>query len=111
MFILRLKVVVVAKLLTLGTSYLTSFILPLRVVLIAKFVIPGISSSIFLILVSYPVFLRTSFFTTLLSLLESTGAVSNFGISDLSALLSKLLKPLGTFFNFSISNFNFDFKH
>ena len=52
-----------------------------------------------------------SFFTTLLSLLKSIGIVSNFPISNLSALLFKLLKPLGTFLNLSISNlFISDFK-
>ena len=38
-------------------------------------------------------------FTTLLSLLELTGEVSNFPIFNLSTLILKLLKPFGTFFN------------
>ena len=46
----------------------------------------------------------TSFFTALLSLLKSTGVVSNFPIFALSTLLFKLLKALGTFFSLSISN-------
>ena len=53
----------------------------------------------------------TSYFTTLLSLLKSTGVVSNLPISNLSTLLFKLPKPLGTFFNLSISYlFTSDFK-
>ena len=57
---------------------------------------------------SYSVFLATSFFNTLLSLLKSTGVVSNFPMSNLSALLFKLL---GTFFNLSMSNLSTsDFK-
>ena len=64
------KAVVVAKLVILGISPLTSFILVLRVSLVAKLVISGISSSIFLILALYTSFLTTSFFTTSLSLLE-----------------------------------------
>ena len=44
-------------------------------------------------------------FTTLFSLLKSTGVVSDFRISNLSNLLFKLLKPLGTFFNLSTSDF------
>ena len=59
----------------------------------------------------YSVFLTTSIFTTLLSLLKSTGAVSNFSISNLFTLSFKLLKLLGTFFILSISNlFTSDFK-
>ena len=49
--------------------------------------------------------------TILLSLLKSTGVVSNFPMSNLSTLLFKLLKLLGTFFNLSISNLSTsDFK-
>ena len=85
--------------------------LALRVVLVAKFVISGILSSIFFILALYSVFLTIPFFTTLLSLLKSTGVVSNFPISNLSSLLFKQLKPLGTYFNLSISHlFTLDFK-
>ena len=51
-----------------------------------------------------PLFLTTSFFTASLNLLKSTGAVSNFLISNLSTLLFKLLKPQVTFLNLSISN-------
>ena len=36
-------------------------------------------------------------------MLKSTGIVPNFSISNLAALLFKLIKPLGTFFNLSIS--------
>ena len=91
--------VVVAKLVILGILALTPFSLVLRVVLVAKLVVSGILSSIFLILALYPVFLTTSFFTTLLSLLKSTGVVSNFAISQLSTLFFKLLKLVGTLFN------------
>ena len=65
-------VVVVAKLLILGISPLTSFNLALRAVLVAKLVISGFLSSIFLMLTLYRSFLTTSFFTILLSLLKST---------------------------------------
>ena len=41
---------------------------------------------------SYAVFLTTSFFTTLLSLLKSTGTVANLSTSNLSASLFKLAK-------------------
>ena len=46
----------VAKLVILGISPLTSFILALRVVLVAKLVIWVISSSVFLILALYTFF-------------------------------------------------------
>ena len=59
------KAVVVAKLVILGISPLTSFILVLRESLVAKLVISGILS------------LTISFFTTSLSLLKSTGTVTN----------------------------------
>ena len=75
------RAVLVAKLVILGISALTSFILVLRIVLVAKLVISGILSSIFLILALYSVFLTTSFFTTLLSLLKSTGVISHFTMS------------------------------
>ena len=52
----------------------------------------------------YSVFLTASFFITSLSLLKSSGVVSNFLISNLSILLCKLLKPLGTYFNLSMPN-------
>ena len=48
--------------------------------------------------------MRTLFFTTSLSLLKSTGAVTNLTTSNLSTLLFKLLKLVGTFFSLSISN-------
>ena len=40
----------------------------------------------------------------LLSLLKSSGVVSNFPISNLSTLLFNLVKLVGTFFNLSTSN-------
>ena len=50
------------------------------------------------------IFLTTSFFTTLLSLLKSIKIHSNFPISNLSNLLFKLLKLVGKFFSLSTSN-------
>ena len=79
--------------------FLTSFISALRVLLVAKLVISGILSSICLILAFYTSFLTTSFFTTSFSLLKSTGTGTNLSISNLSTLLFKSLKLLGTFFN------------
>ena len=55
------RAVVVAKLLILDVSPLTSFILALRVVLVAKLIITGVLSSKFFIVALY-----TSFLTTLL---------------------------------------------
>ena len=60
-FILALRAAVVAKLVILGISFLTLFILALRVVLVAKLLISGILSSISLILALYKSFLTTSF--------------------------------------------------
>ena len=61
--------------------------------------------------VLYSVFLMGSCFTTLFSLLKSTGVVSHFPISNLSTLHFKLLKPLVTFFNLTISSLSTsDFK-
>ena len=49
--------------------------------------------------------------TTLLSLLNLTGTVTNFSTSNLSTLHLKLLKWIGTFFNLSKSNLSTsDFK-
>ena len=59
--IVTLRAALVVKLVILGISPLTSFILALRVALVAKFV---------MILILCSVFLTTSFFTTLLSLLN-----------------------------------------
>ena len=72
LFSTAVRALVVAKLVILGISPLTSFILALRVVLVAKLVISGILSSIFFILALYTSFLTTSFFTTSLNLLKST---------------------------------------
>ena len=47
--------------------------------------------------------MTTSFFTTSVSLLKSTGAATNLSTSNLSTSLFKLLKPVGTFSNLSIS--------
>ena len=91
LFLTTVKAVVVAKLVILGISPLISFILALTVVSVAKLVTADILSSMLLILVLYASFLTTSLFTTLLSLLKSTGIVSNFPISNLSALFFKFL--------------------
>ena len=48
--------------------------------------------------------MTTSFFTTSLSLLKSTGTGTNLSTSNLPTLLFKLLKLVGTFYNLSISN-------
>ena len=64
-FPIAVRAIVVAKLVILGTLPLTSFILVLREALVAKLVISGILS------------LTISFFTTSLSLLKSTGTVTN----------------------------------
>ena len=89
-----LRAVVVAKLVILDISPLTSFVLALRLVLVAKLVISGT-----FILALYTSFL-TKFFTT------STGTGTNLSTSNLSTLLFiKLLKLLGSFFNLSTSDF------
>ena len=61
----------------------------------------GILSSIFFILALYKPFLTTSFFTTLLNQLKSTGTANNLTTSNLSTLLFKLF---GIFFSLLISN-------
>ena len=78
-YFLTLREALVAKLVILGISPLTSFILALREALVAKLVISGILFSIFLILVLYiyTSFLTTSFFTASLSLLKSTRTGAN----------------------------------
>ena len=62
LFSMVVTAVVVAKLLILGISLLTSFVLALRVVLVAKLVISSTLSSIFLILTLYTSFLTTPTF-------------------------------------------------
>ena len=93
------RAVVVAELIILSISPLTSLILGIRVVLVTKFVISGILSLIFLILASYSIFLTKAFITNLFNLPKSAKVDYNFPISDLSTLLFKLLKQLGTLFN------------
>ena len=83
----------------LGISFLTSFVLILSAALVAKLVISSILASIFLVLPVYTSFSTTSFFTKSLSLLKSTGIGTNLSSSNLSTLLFKLLKLVGTFFN------------
>ena len=53
----------------------------------------------FLIYSLYSVFLATLIFTTSLSLLKSRGTGPNLSSSNLSTLLFKLFKPVGTFCN------------
>ena len=96
-------VVVVAKLVILCISFLTSFILALGVLLVATLVISSILSSIYLILALESV-LTTSLFTTSLGLPKSAGTGPNLSTSSLSTLLFRLFKLLDTFFNLSISN-------
>ena len=96
--------VIVAKLVILGISPLTTIILTLNVRLVATLVISGILSSIFLILALYKSLLQHHFLTTSLSLLKLTGKASNLLISSLSLLLFKLLKLPNAFLNLSISN-------
>ena len=74
---IRFRAVLLAKLVILGVSSLSSFTLTLREALVTKLVISGISSSIFLILALYTYFLTTSFFTTSINLLKSTGRSNN----------------------------------
>ena len=76
-FTLALREALVAKLIILGISPLISFILALREALVAQLVISGILSSIFLNLALYTSFLTTSFFITSLLLLKSTGTGIN----------------------------------
>ena len=64
------RAVLVAKLVILGPSFLTSFILTLRVLLVATSVTSAISYSIPLIWALYTSSLITLFFTTSLSLLK-----------------------------------------
>ena len=52
-----------AALVVICFSYSTSFVLKLRVVLVAKLVILGILSSMLLILILYTSYLKTSLFT------------------------------------------------
>ena len=94
------RVALVAKLVILVTLSLTSFILALREALVAKLVISDILSSIFLILALYTSFLTTSFFTSSLNLLKSTGAGTNLSSSNLSTLLFKLFNLVRTFSNY-----------
>ena len=84
LFSTAVTALVVANSVKLGISPLTSFILALREALASNLVISGILSSIFFILALYTSFLTTSFFTTLLSLLKSTGTGTNLSTSNLS---------------------------
>ena len=77
-FILASRTVVVAaKLVILGISFLTLFILALRVVLVAKLVISGILSPVDMILALYTSFLTRSCFPASVSLRKSTGVYVN----------------------------------
>ena len=107
----EVRAAVVAKSVILGILLLIYFILALARVLVAKLVISVILPSIFFILALYTSLLTTSFFTTSLSLIKSTGTGTNLSTSNLSTLLFKLFQLFGTFFNLSISNLStLDFK-
>ena len=105
-FSTAVRAAIVAKLVILSISPLTSSILALREALVAKLVIAGILSSIFLILALYISFLIMPCFAATLSLLKSIGTGAYLSTSNLSTLLFQLLKSAGTFFNLSISNLN-----
>ena len=64
LFLAVVRAILVAKLVILGISSLTSFVLAFREALVAKLVVSGILSSIFLILALYTSFLTTLFFAT-----------------------------------------------
>ena len=68
LFSTAVRAALVAKLVVLGISLLTSFALALWVVLVAKLVISGILSTIFFILALCISFLTTSLFTKMLYL-------------------------------------------
>ena len=99
LFSTAVRAVVVVKLVMLSILFLTSINLALKEALVTKLVISGILSPISLILALYTSFLATSFFTTSLSLLKSTGTGTNLSTSNLSTLLFKLLELSGTFLN------------
>ena len=69
LFSAAVKALVVAKLVILSVSPLTSFILALRVVSVARLEISDILSSIFFTLALYTSFLTTSLFTKSINLL------------------------------------------
>ena len=70
-----------AKLVILGILFLTSFTLALGKVVVTKLVVSGILSSIFFFLALYTSFL-TIFFTISSSLLKSTGTGFNLSASN-----------------------------
>ena len=99
------------KLVIPGISFLNSFILELIVVLVTKLVIlVNISNTSSYVINSLwfkhyiHLFLTTLFLTTSLSLLKSAARGTNLSTSNLSTLLFKLFKLIGTFFNLLISN-------
>ena len=76
-FILALREELEAKVIILGIPPLTLFTLALKVVLVAKLVISDIlSSNLFYFCIIY-IFFNNISFTTLLSLLRSTGTGAN----------------------------------
>ena len=79
--------------------------------MVAKLVVSGILSSIFFILALYTSFLISSFFTTSLSLLKSTGTGTNLSTSNLSTLIFKLFKPIGTIGKFLIYQYLIYLQH
>ena len=94
LFSTAVRAVLVTKLVILGILCLTSFILALRVVLVAKLVISDILSSVSFIL-ALSTFLTTSFFTTSLNLLKSTGTFTNLLTCNLCTF--KTIKQLVLF--------------
>ena len=90
-FSTAVSAVVGAKLVILGISFLTSFILSLRAAVVTELVIPGILSSIPLILVLYTSFL-TFLSTASLNLFKSTETGFNLPASNSANLsISNLL--------------------
>ena len=69
-FSTALRAILVAKVVILGISTLTTFILALRESLVAKLVILRILSAIFFVWALYTTFLTTPYFTRSLNLLK-----------------------------------------
>ena len=103
-FIIELREALVAKLVILGVSALTLFISALTEALVAKLLMFGILSSIVFILALYASFLTTSCFTTSLSLLKLTGTGTNLSTSShlLQFLNLLLLHNLTNLIQFSL---------
>ena len=98
LFSTAVRAVVIAKLVTLGILFLASFILALKVVSVGN--IRYFIFHIFYLSIICIFFLTTSFLNTSLSLLKSIGAGSKLSTSNLYILLFKILKLVGTYFNY-----------